>query len=434
MRALVRAARTIENLELKIYSMKDMGDIECRKAFFQYVRQEADVVVIYANGNAIWSAMDKEVKAITKVIPVLIFGNTPAGLAYNTVSAQIALVVQQYLTYGGEDNARRALLHILKEVLGQECEVKPPTKLPWQGIYYPSVTEVMNSAAEYQARCPLYQPGRPTVGLLFYRSLWINENLEMIKAFIRECDLLELNVLPAFASGNADSDSEARDNRFVVDEYFMKGGQPVIEVLIDLQSAMLIKPSDKGAAGDISGKGILERLNVPIVNALVGYGKAEKEWRTDKYDISGTSRDWEGGLPEMNGIIEPVVVACQERLPLEDTGGMLEYYRSVVSHIRYLCRRVKKWLDLKNKPVEQRKVVFLSHDNFYRGAALRHDTEERCSFERLISELMGLDYDALHETPYIWHKKFGKTYGNLLQEIHVNTREFIREFIMLNRR
>ena len=402
MQALVTAAREIDGLELKIYSMKDMSDLDCREAFFQYVRQEADVLVIYANANAAWDAMAEEVQAVAQVVPVLIFGNAPALLAYNTVSAQVALGVQQYLTYGGEENARSALLYILKEVLGQDCEVAPPEEFAWQGIYYPGVEEIMNSVAEYQEKCPDYQPERQTVGLLFYRSLWINKNFEMIEAFIRECDAVGLNVLPAFATGNADADIGSKDNRFVINEYFMKQGQPVIEALMDLQSSMLIKPTEKGVPNDTSATNILERLNIPIVNGLMSYSRTEEEWRADKYGISGANMVWAVGLPEMNGIIEPIVVACQERSPQPDTGGTLERYRPVTSRVRYLCRRVKKWVDLRKKPLAQRKVAFILHNNPCVGAELsvgggaNLDTLE--SVARIMKEMQSQGY-SLQELP-----------------------------------
>ncbi|BBB89399.1 MAG TPA: cobaltochelatase subunit CobN [Methylomusa anaerophila] len=402
MQALVAAAREIDGLELKIYSMKDMGEAECREAFFRYARQEADVLVIYANANAVWEAMSGDLKEISTVIPVVVFGNAPALLVYNTVPGPVALTVQQYLTYGGEENARSALFYVLKEVLGQDCEAAPPAELAWQGIYYPGVDEIMDSAGEYRKKCPGYQPERPTVGILFYRSLWINKNYEIIDSIIRECDGLGLNALPAFATGSADADTGSLGNRYVINEYFMQQGQPVIDALIDLQSSMLIKPAEQGATGDTDGFDLLQRMNVPIIKGLTTYSKTEEEWRADKYGISGASMVWAVGMPEMNGVIEPIVIACQERSPQPDTGGALEYHRPLAGRICYLCRRVKKWIDLKNKPVDRRKVAFILHNNPCVGAELsvgggaNLDTLE--SVARIMKEMQSQGY-SLQELP-----------------------------------
>lgn len=161
MQALVAGARGIPGLELRIYSIKDMSDAACRDAFFHYVRQEADVLVVYSNANTVWDSMAEEVKALSQVVPVISFGNSANLLSYNTMPSSIAITVQQYLTYGGEENARNALLYIAKEALGQNFEIAPPAEIAWQGIYCFGVNEVMNSIAEYREKCSLYCPERP---------------------------------------------------------------------------------------------------------------------------------------------------------------------------------------------------------------------------------------------------------------------------------
>ncbi|MEN6566242.1 MAG: cobaltochelatase subunit CobN [Veillonellales bacterium] len=62
-------------------------------------------------------------------------------------------------------------------------------------------------------------------------------------------------------------------------------------------------------------------------------------------------------------------------------------------------------------------------------AIVGHDIGDDGSLNRLVAELMGLNYAALQDSPYLWHDQFGKNYGELLDDVNQYAKDFIREFI-----
>ncbi|HWR57062.1 MAG TPA: cobaltochelatase subunit CobN, partial [Negativicutes bacterium] len=75
-------------------------------------------------------------------------------------------------------------------------------------------------------------------------------------------------------------------------------------------------------------------------------------------------------MPECNGVIEPIVIGSLSRVQEQSIGGALECYLPIDARVNYLCRRVKKWLALKNKRPSERKVAFILHNSPCHGVEL----------------------------------------------------------------
>lgn len=370
MPALAQAAGDIAGLELKMCSVRDLEDLSCREEFLAYLRMEADALFLFPSTNSIWEEIAGEVSGLTKIKPTVAFGYDPGLIAYNTVGADAALAVQRYLTLGGRENAKNALLYIMKEVLGADVAVQPPEEIAWQGIFLPGYESLYADAADFMHNCPAYRPGRPTVGILFYRNLWINHNVEVIEAMVREFDELGCNALPAFSTGRHDVETGSQDNAYVISNYFMVDGRPVIDCLVNLQSFLLLKQGETERTAKPAGDDLLKYLNVPIIKGLFTYGKTEDEWRSDAYGIAGPTMVMSVAMPECSGVIEPIVIGSLSRVQEQSIGGALEFYLPIAARINYLCRRVKKWLDLRAKQPSQRKVAFILHNSPCHGVEL----------------------------------------------------------------
>ncbi len=370
MPALIEAAGEIAGLELRMCSIRDLEDLDFREDFLAFLRGEADALLLFPATNAVWEAVAADIGAVSGRKPTVAFGYDPGLAAYNTVRADITLTVQRYLTLGGRENSRNALLYIMKEVLGAEVAVLPPEEIAWQGIFYPGDEAVYQNLAGYIANHPDWDAGRPTVGVLCYRHLWLNRNTEVVEAIIAELEAAGCNVIPAFSTGRRDVETGSEDNAFVIANYFMGGGRPAIDVLINLQSFFLVKQGETERTAQPAGEELLRRLDVPIIKGLLTYGKTEGDWRSDAYGISGPTMVMSVAMPEVNGVIEPIVIGCLSRVRQPDIGGALEYYLPVEGRVPYLCRRVKKWLDLKYKKPADRKVAFILHNSPCHGLEL----------------------------------------------------------------
>ena len=192
----------------------------------------------------------------------------------------------------------------------------------------------------------------------------------MIEALIEELDKLGCNALPAFSTGRRDVETGSEDNGFVVHNYFMHNNKPVIDCLINVQSFLLIKQGAAERTAKPAGDDLLKLLDVPIIKGLLTYGKTEAEWRSDTYGLSGPAMVMSVAMPECNGVIEPIVIGSLHRVQKQSIGGSLEFYLPLRPRVSYLCRRVRKWIDLKAKTPSARKVAFILHNSPCHGTEL----------------------------------------------------------------
>ncbi|MEN6564903.1 MAG: cobaltochelatase subunit CobN, partial [Veillonellales bacterium] len=371
MPTLTEAVDAVEEIELNMCSTHDLADPDYREKFLDYLRNQADVLLLFPTAGSTWDSIAESVAAIAGQKPSIAFGFVPGLIACNTVKAEIALTVQQYLTLGGKSNGENALLYILRELAGRDVMVQPPEEVAWQGISYPGVEQLYNSAADYREHCPAYRPGRPTVGVLYYRNLWLNHNTEVVDAIVSRFEQDGYNVLPAFSTGRKNVETGAQDNAYAAENYFMVDGKPVIDALIYLQSYFFVTQDgggDKTAAA--IGDTLLRQLDVPVLKAMLTYNKTEEEWRADPYGIPGSTMVMSVGMPECSGMIEPIVIGSVNRVQKQADSGTLEYYRPIPQRICYLCRRAEKWIALRQKKPAERKVAFILHNSPCHGVEL----------------------------------------------------------------
>lgn len=361
---LAQASKELSWLELNLRSMRDLEDITAREAFLAYLRQEADVLLLFPSTNEVWDELAPHIEEIRKVVPTVAFGHDPSVWTYSTVHPEIAATVHRYLTIGGTENSKNALKYIAREVLGLEVEADPPEEVPWQGIYYPGTASCFSSLEEFYQWRQNYRPDWPSVGILFYRSQWVNGNNEVVDALVQEFAGLGINGIPVFSHGWRENELGAKGNDAVFRHFFFRDGKPVIDALVNLQSFFLVTiPEGSERGKPAAGNELLKKLDIPVFNALLTYSKTEEEWRTDTYGLAGPSLVMSVAMPEFNGVIEPVVVGCTARSGDETTGVTVERYRPVHQRIQYLARRVQKWINLRRKQKSERKVVFILHNN-----------------------------------------------------------------------
>ncbi|MBC7336141.1 MAG: cobaltochelatase subunit CobN, partial [Clostridia bacterium] len=201
----------------------------------------------------------------------------------------------------------------------------------------------------------------PTVGLLFGRNNWVNGNLEVENLLIRLLEERGFRVIPAFCYSLKDAELGTRGSGEVVREYFFdSGGRPRIHALVKLISFFLEARTrtDDFLREDVASSGValLQRLGVPVFQPVTSFYRTVEEWAEDP---QGLNRDisWCIALPEFEGVIEPIFIAGARRQ------GELEIRVPVEERCRHLADRVAKWTALAQKPVQERKVAFILHNN-----------------------------------------------------------------------
>ena len=138
--------------------------------------------------------------------------------------------VQRYLSHGGHINYHQLLIYLYNHLFSAEETCQPAVVLPFEGIYHPDMPGIPDLGDYLKERV---DPSKPTVGLWFYQTYWLNNNLAFIDAIIRSIEAQGANVIPVFHQRYKDADRGNRGADYVVDHFFMDGDRPRIQVLIN---------------------------------------------------------------------------------------------------------------------------------------------------------------------------------------------------------
>lgn len=356
---LARASRNVEGMvEIKAYSSKRLEEEPERLEAVLEEAAGADLIFLYRSTEDFWETIEGRLRELGKKAPIVCIGHDPSCWMLSTVKPEVVANVYSYLVINGEENFTNMLRYIAREVGGLEVEVAKPKPVPWEGLYHPDAPGIFSTIEEY---LEWYRTYKSYIAILFSRHYWVNDNLEVEDALIRELEALGLGVIPAFSYSVKDEERSCKGSGEVVCEYFLRDdGVPRIEALIKLQNFFLGNArrkalSDKEVAS--GGVQILKRLDVPVFSPVTSYYRTIEEWKNDKEGL-GAGIGWSIAMPEFEGVIEPIIIGggskedsdLQRRMPIEE-------------RCRKLARRVANWVRLRQKPVAGRKVAFILHNN-----------------------------------------------------------------------
>ena len=358
---LTQAAIGLNGVKLTAFSMRQLEDAEEAKKNLAVLRG-CDVILLYLGNSEVWEQIKPDIEETAKTKPVICMSQDPALFKYSSVKVDIVKTCCEYLTLGGEENFANMLRFIGNKVLGLDFSVKPPLFFPWEGILHPDTNRVYTNRDDYYREH--IRKERPTVGILFYRCYWINQNMEIERVLIKELQRCGLNVIPAFSQSIGKTDFNSKPGYDVVREYFFDNkGRPVIDAFINLQSSILSPETDTYKNSGIQGGvGFLKQLDIPVFHPLVTYYKTEEEWKEDKNGL-GSSVGWQIAMPEFQGVIEPIIIGAVRRIIDNRSGACVEQYWPIPERIERFVGRVKNWIKLKHRPPHERKIAFILHNN-----------------------------------------------------------------------
>jgi len=339
---LLEAAKNLGvDLKAKVASEFEQKEVASQSREFL---SDAEVILLHPSHEGPW---DEIAEILDGSVPIVSFGRDPSDWSISNVSLETVATVNQYIVYGGLKNAENMLKYLGKELLGLDFRYDPPEERLWQGIYHPEAPEAFESVEEYL----VWRPPRHdrAVGLLFFRTYWANGDLDIVDSFVRELEK-EFDVIPAFCFGMGDRDLSAKSSGEVTEELF--SGR--VDAVINLQSIF--------HAGNVdASREVLKRLNVPVFHPLTVYHASEEEWKSDIYGMKSSEVGWSVAMPEFEGAIEPVIAG------VATTGSIgeaeFERHRALDERARRIVSRVGNWIRLKDKPIGERRVAFILHNN-----------------------------------------------------------------------
>jgi cobaltochelatase CobN len=362
---LLRAAKSLDWLELKVYASTRLADDPLILEEAVGELKCADLAFFYRSTEGFWEVLEKEVACSLKA-PVVCIGHDPSLWTLSSVELETAARCYDYFTMGGEENYIGMLRFLGAKALGLEIAYDPPKQVPWEGFYHPRATVThFDALDDYLV---WYRPDhRPWVGVLMTRHYWASDNLAVEEAVIESLEAQGLNVIPVFSYSIRDQGLGTRSSGQVVrDVFFDADGVCRIDALVKLQPFFLESNAGQQDMSDgrhaTPGVELMKELDVPVFGPITSYYKTIEEWAADDQGI-GAGIAWSVALPEFEGVIEPLIVGGSSNSKDTRSGETVEERQAIAERCRRLALRVAQWVRLRRTPVDQRKVAFVLHNN-----------------------------------------------------------------------
>ena len=251
---------------------------------------------------------------------------------------------------GGQDNTKNILLWVCKTLGGISVELLPVMHPPTEGFYHPSLPGIHEMAPHMER----IDPGRPTVGIFIHQFFHVRNNLLAVDALISAIERQGMNALPVFLVTTPDPVTGALGVRKFVEQYLMKDGRSIIDVLIInmfFSQISLSDPNDGGYKGPIHN--FFHDLNVPLLQTITMHRPFET-WMKDDQGL--TTMEISSGViwPEFDGQIITI--------PLASSGeyqGRTNQALPIPGRPERIAAMARRWAEMKRTPVQERKVAIL---------------------------------------------------------------------------
>ncbi|MFB2935977.1 magnesium chelatase subunit H [Aerosakkonemataceae cyanobacterium BLCC-F154] len=282
------------------------------------------------------------------------------------------LIIYGYWNAGGTENVSSMFWTLAEKYLGLKVgEIPPPIETPNMGLLHPDYQGYFTSPRQYidwyqqkiknlpNPQSPIPSSQSPTVGILLYRKHVITKQ-PYIPQLIREFEKAGLIPLPIFING-VEGHVAVRDWMTTAYETAQRK-QGKIETLSLSEEAVEVDaivstigfPLVGGPAGSMEAgrqvevaKRILTAKNVPYIVSAPLLIQDIHSWT--RQGVGGLQSVVLYALPELDGAIDPV--------PL---GGLVgEDIYLIPERVKRLTGRLKKWIELRQKPASERKIAII---------------------------------------------------------------------------
>ncbi|MEO0759944.1 MAG: magnesium chelatase subunit H [Cyanobacteria bacterium J06648_16] len=273
------------------------------------------------------------------------------------------LIIYGYWNAGGPENVAAMLWTLGEKYLGLSVgEIPAPLETPNIGLLHPSYSSYFESPRAYLSWYRQTYPERqgwPTVGILLYRKHVITHQ-PYIPKLIKGFEAAELIPLPVFING-VEGHVAVRDLMTTDHEQTQRQqGETALKSLsteaaaVDAIVSTIGFPLVGGPAGSMEAgrqvavaQQILTAKNVPYLVAAPLLIQDIHSWT--RQGIGGLQSVVLYALPELDGAIDTV--------PLGGLVGNDIYL--IPERVRRLTGRLRHWIELRQKPLAERKLAIL---------------------------------------------------------------------------
>lgn len=300
--------------------------------------------------------------------------------------------IYRYYMMGGKENSFNLILWLAVQFKGAKYEVKEPLTPKWEGIY--DIDKEISDEKAYIET--LKNSEKPVVGVLFYVNNKQNDNLLHIDSIIKTLKSQGAIPLPVYTSVSPNESLGSKGVKWVIDNYFMKDGKAIIDVLINTAGFSLSILSNPGDGTKTIEESVFEKLGVPVLQAINTYFTLE-QWQESLMGIDMMSLSSNVYHPEFDGQIITVPIAYSD--VLEDDIGRKRIFRPIEERVQKVCRMAMNWAKLRKLSNSKKKVAIIFHNmpprNDMIGCAYGLDSPETVYniVEKLKEIGIATDYD-----------------------------------------
>jgi len=260
------------------------------------------------------------------------------------------IIAQEYYANYGKENIKGLLLFLAKEYGGVRIKnVPPPRKTLDFGIWWPDkgfFSELAGLQKEIK-----WDKTKPTIGVFIYSDMHLEDCAPAVREFIAQIRD-RANIIPVF--------SKVEYNLEAISKYFFSGDTPAIDLMVNMQYFRLHGGPYGGTPEPTYD--LLQKLNIPVIIGFHLYSTEIGEWRrTTKVNplevVLGTV------LPELDGCIEPLMVSGLVPLGRDESiGAEVKECRAIPERIANLADRALRWVNLREKSNEDKKIALVLYD------------------------------------------------------------------------
>ncbi len=316
--------------------------------------------------------------------------------AASTAPAAIVGEAFEYLRHGGVENLKQGLRFLSDTLLMSGYGFEPPTPLPEFGVYHPAYPEHV-AVADFIERH--WQPDRPSVGVLFYRTHWMSGNRDFIDALVHDIEGMGCNVLPIFCYSMRSPDGPPSGfTELVMDA----GGALRVDCLVSTLSYSMGTLAVHGATvAEGWSVDFLDDLNVPIIQAVASTSSHD-EWAASEAGLTPLDTAMTVAIPEFDGRIISVPFSFKEVVSEDETvGGVVTKYVPVADRVREVAGLAMRMARLRRTPPGQKRIAVLLSSYPTKAARIGNAVglDSLASLMHVLEALRAADYDLGETLP-----------------------------------
>ncbi len=245
-------------------------------------------------------------------------------------------IISKYINFSGKENFKRLFLYL-------KGEYNPPLPAWDHGIYLPHLSHPL-TLDEYT----LYLKDKDgiRVGIIFYKTYFIEGNLEHIDALIKEIESQKAIPFPVFTGENKGKTAES---------FFIRDGKPIIDVLISTMPFSIRIMDRRG------WEVFVDKLGIPVIHAT-SLLRSFKDWCENPQGASPIDISIHASQPELDGFIITTAFSTRELIYDEKLGGSRVVYKPIPDRVKKIVSLAINWGKIRRKPNHEKKIAILFHN------------------------------------------------------------------------